>query len=205
MNTHTKRHELEAKARKMADGFRSIPEQGMQFAFRSGAMVPMQVAHRLQAIADGFQAIRDAEAARLTAEDALEKALPEHHSYFEEAGGVLRAHFGSYPRRRATFGIEEVRRPTRRRSAPKRGEREVVRTTVIERPGRGREPEVEVIETEETVETTERPRPERRRARSAAANSAGTPLPGAMPLPSMTPPASATQAAKTAKKKAGRN
>src|ERR1700677_2136461 len=103
MKTHAKHNELEEKAKRMADGFRSIQEPGMQFTFRSGVMVPMQVAHRLQAITDGFQAIRDAEMARVNAQDALERALPDHQSFFEESKGVVHAHFGSDPRRLTTF------------------------------------------------------------------------------------------------------
>jgi hypothetical protein len=184
---------LEEKVRLMTDGFRSPEFPQTPLGFRGEELLPMQVAQRLQGILDGFQGVRDAEAAHRLARAELERAVPHHAAFYAEAVEVVKAHFGTDPRRLASFGLELFRKPRKhhRRGRP---EREVVTTTVVEEVtlGRGRRPEVEVLETDsEVVEVIEPPaRRHRHGTRGGVRRAAGAPVdPGAtVTLPSTVNP-----------------
>jgi hypothetical protein len=179
---------LEEKVRLMADGFRSPEIPNTQLMFPGEEMLPMQVAQRLQGILDGFQGVRDAERAHRLSMAELERAMPHHAAFYEQTVEVAKSHFGSDPRRLASFGLEVVKKPHRRHRR-ERTEREVVRTTVLEEVtmGPGRRPEVEVIETDtEVVEVVGEPERRRRRerhtgTRRAASASVAPAMPATMP------------------------
>ena len=189
MSKHMQHEAFEAKVRMMADGFRSMREQGIQLVFKNESMVPMQAAQRLQVIADHFQGIRDAEETRRLAEEALFESIDGHRAFVEEAVSVVKSHFGSDERRLAVFGIGGSRKP-KRRARPQREEREVVRSTMVEEVTVGREPAVEVVRTEEVVETTERTDRDRRpkRRRSEVVTRPSAPVTGAAPAPTKVKP-----------------
>jgi hypothetical protein len=186
MSKRTHQDELEARIRALADGFRRMPNPSTQFHIHGEPLLPMQVAQRLQAMAESFQSIRDAERARREAEEALAKVLPDYRTFYGHTVDVVLSHFGSDRRKLAEFGLPREGVQLRRRETRERQQRRVVRKQVIDEVLADGELRLQETDTE-TVSESEGPA--RREPRKAPGPGAETPP---IPMPSLPvePPAS---------------
>ena len=132
MITDIAQSEMEKKLLKAKEGFERLPPDAAPFVFTERQLMREEVLTRYQKGLDLFEEVRRTRAAHEAAVDAQRNALAGLSQFHAEAMKVVRHHFGSDPRKMATFEAGNPKRSKRReRGCAQRGE-EVVVTTVVE-------------------------------------------------------------------------
>ena len=132
MKSTTQKHALEVKALAIVEGFRNIPEPHMPFVFEKESLTPGQVVQRFAKSLGHFEEVRRTRGEYEAAVEQCTRSIPELRSLCEEAVVVAKRHFGSDPKRMATFGTPCSPKPKRQRRSCRSGQVEEVVTTVVE-------------------------------------------------------------------------
>jgi hypothetical protein len=132
MNVNIIQTEIEKKLHQAKEGFLNLPSGTAPFVFAERPLVREEVIDRLQKGLDLFEEVRRTRAAHRAAVEAQRNAVAGLNQFHAEAMQVAHQHFGSDPKRMATFGAKCPPRPKRNRRGCRGGQVEEVVTTTVE-------------------------------------------------------------------------
>ena len=132
MNVNIVQTEIERKLHQAKEGFTSLPSGTAPFVFAERPLVREEVIDRLQKGLDLFEEVRRTRAAHQVAVEAQRNAVQGLKQFHAEAMKVVHHHFGSDPKRMASFGAKCPPRPRRHRRGCRGGRVEEVVTTTVE-------------------------------------------------------------------------
>jgi hypothetical protein len=133
MKTQTKNEAVEAMIKQAMAGYRAIPEEVDTLVFPEQSLTRAQVIDHLQRGLDLFEDVRRTRAAYEAAVELHRRAMPRLKRFHAQSLDVAQRHFGSDPKRMATFGVTHAAKPKpRSRRRVCNGSVEEVVTTVVE-------------------------------------------------------------------------
>jgi hypothetical protein len=195
MRTSSNQSLFEEKVRTMVEGLRGITVATTPLVFRGETLIPAQVIARLHEITGTFEAVREHESKHQAAIEACAKGMKDFHSFYDEAVIVVKGHFGSDPKKLATFGIRSAKKGHPSVHPQRRKSEEVVTEVTVKAELPGHEPIVEKVEVKEVIVQAPANHREPRRRRKARK---GSDYPSVVPATAL--PATKPSIAKASRK-----